>query len=243
MNISTRLRIACFAAGSALLALLGTPPVACADTSSTQSFVGALSSPGTAFETTLTLTSVSDVVLQTYGFGGGTNAQGTVIAPGGTDPFLAIFAGTGGGAPILTDASANPFGTSLDVTNYGSFTGCSPAHTVDIGGATCGDVTMTLDALAVGTYTIVLSDGQYIANAIFDNGSLGEGFSDFTGGVFCNLAINGTDCPNTTGAYALDVSVSSQSAATPEPSALLLISMSLPALVWRKSRSAGAAQR
>jgi hypothetical protein len=30
------------------------------------------------------LTSPADVLLQTFGFGGGTNAQGTVIGPGGT---------------------------------------------------------------------------------------------------------------------------------------------------------------
>jgi len=33
---------------------------------------------------------------------------------------------------------------------------------------------MTLTLLAPGTYTVVLSDGQYIANAVFDNGTLGE---------------------------------------------------------------------
>jgi hypothetical protein len=37
----------------------------------------------------------------------------------------------------------------------------------------CGDITVTLPSLAARTYTIVLTDGQYIANAVFDNGTLG----------------------------------------------------------------------
>jgi len=40
-----------------------------------------------------------------------------------------------------------------------------------LGGANvCGDITLQLASLAVGTYTAVLSDGQYQANAVFDNG-------------------------------------------------------------------------
>ena len=65
-------------------------------------------------------------------------------------------------------------------------------------------------------YTVVLSGGLNIANAVFDNGTLGEGFSDFlTGGQFCNLLINGVDCPNTSGNYALDIVA--PSATVPEP--------------------------
>jgi len=84
-------------ATAALLAYL--PPSVRADTTS-QSFTGALASPEATFETTLNLTSTGDVLLQTFGFGGGTNAQGTLIAPGGTDPFLAVFSGTGNAATI-----------------------------------------------------------------------------------------------------------------------------------------------
>jgi hypothetical protein len=198
-------------------------PVAEAESVTTTSYTGTLATSQSVFETTLNVASPADVLLQTFGFGGGTNAQGTVIGPGATDPFLAVFSGTGNAATILTDASANPFGTSLDLSNFASFAGCPPAGTASIGGqATCGDVTMNLGQLAAGTYTIVLSDGQYIANAVFDNGTLGEGFTDLTGGIFCNLSINGAACPNASGAFALDVSVSSAAITTPEPSSILL---------------------
>jgi hypothetical protein len=239
MKMNKFVRIAArFLIGSTAVVLLFPAAAAFADT--TQSFTGTLATSQTTFETTLTLTSASDVTLQTYGFGGGTNAKGTVITAGGTDPFVAIFDGTGSGATILTDGSGNAFGTSLDLGDYGSFVGCGPANTVsDFGDTTCGDVTMTLDGLAAGTYTIVLSDGQYIANAVFDNGTLGEGFADFTGGVFCNTVdtTTGTACPNTSGAYALDVTVTSQSAPAPEPGTLVLLGTALAALAWKRRRT------
>src|ERR1017187_8227156 len=183
----------------ALIALAFGGTVAHADI---MSYAGTLSSPEDTVEYVLNLASAGTVTLQTYGFGGGTNAAGTVILPGGTDPFLAIFSGTGDSATIVTDGGGNPYGTSLDMTNYGNpdFLGCPPAGAPVIGGSPqCGDITMTLAMLAAGTYTVILSDGQYIPQAVFDNGTLGEGFSDFTGGGFCNLSINGVDCPNTSG--------------------------------------------
>jgi|HubBroStandDraft_4_1064222.scaffolds.fasta_scaffold162251_2 hypothetical protein len=218
-------------AGSMLLSLVATD----AKADSTTSYTGTLATSESTFETTLMLASPENVTLQTYGFGGGVNGAGTTIAPGGTDPFLAIFSSTGSGATILTDGLGNPFGTSLDLGNYSSFTGCPPAGLVNFGGPTCGDITMSLTALAAGTYTLVLSDGQYIANAVFDNGTLGEGFADFTGGVFCNLTNGSVDCPNNTGllsphpsgAYALDVTTSGGATPVPEPATVLLFGMGL----------------
>jgi hypothetical protein len=185
------------------------------------SFTGTLSSSTDVVEETFTLSSPATIGLQTWGFGGGANAAGKVILPGGTDPFLGIFSGTGGAASILTDGSSNPFGTSLDLTNYDNpnFLGCPPAGAPVIGGsAQCGDITMTLP-LAAGTYTVMLSDGQYIPQAVFDNGTLGEGFEDFTGGVFCNVDINGVACPDPLGgAYAFDITgLPSEGSAVPEP--------------------------
>jgi hypothetical protein len=212
------------AARLGLVVLLGAVG-AQADT--TTSYVGTLASSESTFQTTLNLATAENVTLETYGFGGGVNGSGASIAAGGTDPFLAIFSGTGGGASILTDGLGNPYGTSLDLGNYGSFAGCPPAGLVNFGGPVCGDITMSIADLAAGTYTIVLSDGQYIANAVFDDGTLGEGFTDLTGGVFCNLANGSADCPNTSGAYALDVTTSGGgggTTTTPEPATLFLLS-------------------
>jgi hypothetical protein len=216
------------------LFLVLTIGVAAAAASVTTSYVGILASPETPVDYTVTLLTAGTVTLQTYGFGGGTNAAGTHVAAGGTDPFLAIFSGTGNGATILTDGLSNAYGTALDLSNYSSFMGCPPAGAPVIGGsAQCADIVMTL-ALAAGTYTVVIGDGEYIANAVFDNGTLGEGFTDLTGGNFCNAAINGVDCPNASGAYALDITTAAGPAPAPEPSTMVLVSTLLTGFYgWR----------
>jgi hypothetical protein len=206
----------------------------------TQSYTGTLANPdnstGTfdstdSFILSLTLGTASDVTLQTYGFGGGVNAAGMTILPGGTDPFVGLFSGTGHGAVFIN-------GTSLDLTNYTS--DCPPAHSVtDFGDTTCGDVTLTLDGLAPGIYTVLLSDGQYIPCPAVSSGcaTLGDGAFDFTGGVFCNAidALTNTRCPNASGAWALDVTEKSVTA--PEPASPGLLGIGLLVLAsFRKRR-------
>lgn len=199
-------------------------------------YIGTLASPDDTELITFNLNVEADVTLQTYGFGGGTTAAGDAIAAGGTDPLLAVFSGTGDGATLLTDGFGNPYATSLALSNYGNpdFMGCPPAGTVNIAGQdTCGDITMLIPSLSAGTYTVVLSDGNYIPNALQDNGTLGEGFADFTGGQFCNLLINGVDCANNSGAYALDIGLPSDGSGgstAPEPKAIELVGVGLAAL-------------
>jgi hypothetical protein len=212
-----------------LLLLFAVTPTR-ADT--TTSYTGSLASSSDVFSLVFDITGASDatVTIQTWSFGGGTNAAGQSIAAGGFDPFLAIFNGTGPSAAIATDGMGNPYGTSDALSNYSSFTGCPPAATVNLGGAICGDITMSL-ALAPGDYTLVLSDALNAANAVYDNGTLGEGFTDFTGGVFqtCNTNDAGdTTCASDTANYAFDVTTSTGAVTpTPEPSAGALLTLGL----------------
>jgi PEP-CTERM motif-containing protein len=177
-------------------------------------FSGTFDSPESSTEFILTLASPTKIYMQTFGFGGGLTATGVTVPAGGTDPFLAIFSGTGSNATIVTDASSNTYGTSIDLSNYDNplFYGCGSAHQEDVNGTpVCGDIYMTPPTLAAGVYTIVISDGQYQANAVFDNGTLGEGFNDFTGGIFCNVVVDASSdaCPNNSGAWGLQFSSSS----------------------------------
>lgn len=205
------------------------------------SYTGTLSSPTDVFSLVFSVggTGSETITVQTWGFGGGVNADGQAISAGGFDPFVGLFSGTGSGATILTDGIGNPFGTSDVLSNFASFVGCPPAGTVDIGGAACGDVTMSLSLLP-GMYTLVLSDGADIANAVFDNGTLGEGFTDFTGGAF--QTCNGVDasgnpvCATDTANWAFDLTTGGNTTPTPEPASLLLVGAGLFGIGWRQRR-------
>jgi hypothetical protein len=181
----------------------------------TVSYTGTLSSPEDTWETNATLSSAGTLTIQTWSFGGGTNAAGTVIPSGGFDPFAGVF-----------DSSGNLIqGTSDVLSNYASFAGCPPAGLVTIGSVpgNCGDITMSLP-LAAGAYTVLLADAEYIPNAIFDSpsyGNLSEGFTDLTGGAFQTCA-DLNDCNNDTANWALDVTTPTSAAGTPEPGALVV---------------------
>jgi hypothetical protein len=113
------------------------------------SYTGTLNSPEDSAEIVVTLSIAGALGLQTYGFGGGTNAAGMVIPAGGFDPFVGVFAGTG-------DAAAFINGTSDILTNYAGFMGCPPAGLVNLGGSLCGDVSMSLARQPAATRDICL---------------------------------------------------------------------------------------
>lgn len=83
---------------------------------------GSLAGPISAIGLTLTVGGgvAQTIDLQTWGFGGtngGTDATGGMVPPGGFDPLLALFAGTGASASLIN-------GTSDVLSNFGSFVGC-----------------------------------------------------------------------------------------------------------------------
>ncbi len=174
---------------------------------------GTLSTPEDVVVITVQLNSGNDLLLNTYGFGGGTNDAGSAIPAGGFDPFVGLFSGSGP-ASLFID------GSSDILSNYNP--GCPPAGLVTVGSVPdqCGDVVLGMSGLAHGTYTIVLSDGSYVPDAVFESSPayLGDGFVDLTGGAF-QTCYDATDCNTDTGNWALDISApeGSFTIVTPEP--------------------------
>jgi hypothetical protein len=190
----------------------------------TVSYTGTLVNPEDSFATTVSVAGGGSVTLQTYGFGGGVNAAGTAIAPGGFDPFVGLFSGTGDSA-VFVD------GTSDILTNYTP--GCPPAGTVTIGSfpGQCGDVALSFSGLAAGTYTVLLTDAAYLPAAVFEGSPafLGDGFIDLTGGVF-QTCVDENNCNTDTSNWALDVTVGSGSTtppAVPEPPSVELAALGM----------------
>ncbi len=201
------------------------------------SFTGTLDSPESAFDATFTLTAADTLTFRTWGFGGGTNAAGQVIAAGGFDPLIALFNGPGPAAAIVTDGSGNPLADADNLLNAPwSFVGnCPPAGTVAIGvDNDCGDDYLQV-GLSAGTYTLLLSDANYVPTAVYDNGTFSEGFTDLTGGSFqtCDPVANACITPD--GNYAVDiVSTGADLTTTPEPGALSLLGIGFAGLTGLK---------
>jgi hypothetical protein len=96
----------------------------------------------------------SDVVIQSFGYDGGTNAQGQVIPAGGFAPIVSVFSGLGSGAVFLA-------------LNDG--VGC-------IG---CSDPWLQLPALPAGIYTLAITAYSNYPWAYWDPisySTLGDGF-------------------------------------------------------------------
>ena len=174
------------------------------------SYTGSLD-PGDANSFTLfefTLPSAASVNIQTWGYSGGVNAAGTLIAPGGFDPYVSLFSGTGPGAVFL---ASNDDGS------------CPPGN----GTVNCFDSTLDVN-LAGGSYTVALT--------VFGNPSFAEDRSSGTlGDGFIGLASYFDPFSESwrSANYAIDIS---SPASAPEPGSLWLIAAGIAAVAagrWR----------
>ena len=94
----------------------------------------------------------------------------------------------------------------------------------------CGDVRLQFTSLGAGTYTVLLSNANYVPNAVYEaTGYLGDGFSDLTGGSFpFQTCFDSSNCNTDSANWALDITTPNGSPTTaPEPSGLVLAGLGL----------------
>jgi hypothetical protein len=112
------------------------------------------------------VSAANTVTIQSYGYGGssnapgGTNSAGRVIPAGGFDPYITLFSGSGASATFL---ASNDDGT------------CSVGHGA-LSNRLCGDSTLSL-SLAPGVYTLIVGafDNMSFAENL-GTGTLRDGF-------------------------------------------------------------------
>jgi hypothetical protein len=197
-----------------VLLALGTLMATVATASILVSTQGVFSDPNQVFEQSFSYdpaTMGSILRIQTYGYGGssnapgGTNAFGTIILAGGFDPIVGLFAGSASGG-----------GARLGFNDDGT---CGAGAGATDGGI-CFDSTLVFNSLAAGTYTVALT--------VFPNFPPTTETGAYPGG------------PGTFGGranrFAIDVVTSS---AVPEPMSSLLLGTGLLAIGFlaRRRRS------
>ncbi|MBV8729054.1 MAG: DVUA0089 family protein, partial [Acidobacteriia bacterium] len=120
-----------FVASLLALPLHATVVSTCVTPAGAISCTGAFGTPEDAFTETFALAVSTAITVQTYGFGGGTNAAGTPIPAGGFDPLVALFSGPANNATLLLDGMGNPIASSDNLSGLVS-PGCTPAGPVTV---------------------------------------------------------------------------------------------------------------
>jgi hypothetical protein len=165
--------------------------------------------------------SSATVVIQTWGYAGGTNANGQGILAGGFDPFLSLFDANGGLLPssALIGSNNDGAGVAADPTTESPFDSLLAMNNL----------------LPGGTYVVVLSQNGNLPGGTYGDGFGQSGMGNFTAGEF---GCSGPDpfCdPNgaqRNGSWAVDIlGVDSAADITggsaPEPASMLLLGAGL----------------
>ncbi len=174
-----------------------------------------------------TATSAS-VVMRTWGYAGGTNANLQVILPGGFDPFLTLFDANGGLLPgsLLIDTNNDGVGVDADPTTGSNF-----------------DALLVDNLIPGGTYVLILSQGGNTPGNTYGDGFSQSGVGNYTAAAFgCDGSAPFCDATpaQRNGSWAVDIlnvdgatditNGDAGGGTTPEPASMLLFGTGLTAL-------------
>lgn len=176
-----------------------------------------------------TLSAPSTITLETWSYGGGTDALGQVIPKGGFSTVLSVFSGSGA------------------LIGYQVNGGCPPQN-IDSSTGLCGDTVLKESGLSSGTYFVALTEDINIPNGLnLSSGFLEDGQGNFSGPDFCGApgAFKDFGCNQRTGNFELDILGANTATAVPEPAAPLLVGSGLLALFegFRQKRKASSLHR
>ncbi len=199
---------------AALFAATVASPAAAVDFS----FAGSLPTPGTVQFFDFTVGVASNVTLVSYGYAGGTNAAGNIIARGGFDPILALF--------------ALPGGAKINENDDG---GCGLVAADAVSGQ-CWDTYLTA-ALTPGNYRVSVQ--------VYPNFSAGNNLSDGFVGATTFADVSGAPNNPRSSRWAFDVlnvEVATQGD-VPEPAswAMLIAGFGLTGAAMRRRRQVAVA--
>ncbi len=171
----------------------------------TMSFTGTFSADDSLASFDLTLTnSLTNITAQTFSYGGGTQADGNVVLPGGFDPILTLFDSNGNFLADSDDGMGN-----IDPNTGEAF-----------------DAFLQFDGLTPGDYTVVVSQFDNFFESFFGSPSFTyQGEPTFTNEGFFPGCSNGQFCDDTgdnrTNEFALDITTTTNTQVVPEPLTIL----------------------
>jgi len=181
------------------------------------SYTGLFAHDDQMFSVGFSLTAPTNIVLQTWSFGGGTDAAGHLIPAGGFAPVVSLF-DSSGNLLAFDDGGTAPGG------------GCGPRSLDPVTGF-CLDAFIH-GAYPAGSYTAVLTEWDSTPNGpTLADGFLEQGNGDFTGGPFFLNAGSGYQ---RTGDWELDVPGVDPPTPAPEPVSAIPLALVLCVVVRRK---------
>jgi hypothetical protein len=192
------------------------------------SFVGTFNQDDDVQLFNFTADGSSTVTLRSYGYAGGTQADGNVVPAGGFDPILSLFDGAGNLIADQDDAGDDGNVVPADPVTGRRF-----------------DVLFD-QILAAGAYTVAISQfNNFAIGPTLLNGFARQGEGNFTGfdcsvpgGSFLDTGFS--DCHQRTNAWAFDLLNVETAAAVgiPEPSTVALFAIALAGLALQRKKTA-----